>query len=169
MIQYKTTLQKFGQQGEKTGWTYIEVPAAIAEQLKPGCRKSFRVCGKLDDFEIKGAALMPMGGGDFILAVNAEMRRGIGKRKGAGIVVQMEAEEAPAQLSADLLACLDDEPAAKSFYSSLSPGHQRYFSNWIEAAKTEGTRAKRIALSLNALARGLHFGLMIREQKAGRV
>ena len=32
--------------GEKTGWSYIEIPAAIAQQLKPNYKKSFRVKGK---------------------------------------------------------------------------------------------------------------------------
>jgi hypothetical protein len=47
MVQFTAIIKRFGQQGEKTGWTYIEVPAAMAEQLVPGNRKSFRVKGKL--------------------------------------------------------------------------------------------------------------------------
>ena len=82
MLQFNTILKQFNEQGEKTGWTYIEIPAKIAQQLKPGNKKSFRVKGRLDNYEIKGVALMPMGEGDFIMAVNATMRKGIGKRKG---------------------------------------------------------------------------------------
>ena len=35
MIQFTTTIHKFGVKGEKTGWTYIEIPADLAQQLKP--------------------------------------------------------------------------------------------------------------------------------------
>jgi hypothetical protein len=33
MIQFNCLIEKFGEQGEKTGWTYIVIPAAIAQQL----------------------------------------------------------------------------------------------------------------------------------------
>ncbi|MFX5998869.1 DUF1905 domain-containing protein, partial [Acinetobacter baumannii] len=80
MIQFATIIKKFAKQGEKTGWTYIEIPEAIAQQIKPNNKKSFRVKGKLDSFSIKGIALLPMGEGSFIMALNAEMRKGIKKK-----------------------------------------------------------------------------------------
>jgi len=45
MIQFIVTIHRFEKQGEKTGWTYIEIPVDIAEKLKPGSKKSFRVLG----------------------------------------------------------------------------------------------------------------------------
>ena len=168
MVSYTTTILKFDEQGEKTGWTYIEVPTEYAEKLKPGNKKSFRVRGKLDEHLIKGVALMPMGEGNFIMAINATMRKGIGKRKGAKLSVKLEVDDSPITLSSDLLDCLADEPKALEFFNQLTPGHRKYFSNWIESAKTEETKARRIAVSVTAMARGLHYGLMIREQKANK-
>lgn len=46
MIDYTTIILQFAEQGEKTGWTYIEIPADLAQQIKPGNKKSFRVKGK---------------------------------------------------------------------------------------------------------------------------
>jgi hypothetical protein len=169
MAHFTTTILKFGEQGEKTGWTYIEVPAEYAEKLKPGNRKSFRVRGKLDEYPIKGVALMPMGEGHFIMPINAAMRKGIGKRKGAKLSVKLEVDDSPVTFSSDLLDCLADEPKALEFFNKLTPGHRKYFSDWIESAKTEPTKAKRIAMAVNAMARGLHFGLMLREQKANKL
>ena len=40
MIKFSATLLKFREQGEKTGWTYIEVPVEIAQRLKPNNKKS---------------------------------------------------------------------------------------------------------------------------------
>jgi hypothetical protein len=165
MVSFTTTILKFGEMGEKTGWTYIEVPADQAEKLKTGNKKSFRVRGRLDEFAIGGVALMPMGDGDFIMPLNAAIRKGIGKRKGAKLTVKIEVDDAPVKLSAELLDCLADEPKALEFFNKLTPGHQKYFSNWIDSAKTEATKTKRIEMAVNAMARGLHYGLMIREQK----
>jgi hypothetical protein len=168
MVTFTTTILKFDEQGEKTGWTYIEVPEEYASKLKPGNKKSFRVKGRLDEYPISSVALIPMGEGNFIMAINAGMRKGIGKRKGAKLSVRLEVDDSPPKQSADLLDCLADEPKALEFFKALTPGHQKYYSNWIESAKTESTKAKRIAMSVNAMARGLHFGLMLREQKANK-
>src|SRR5579862_1844368 len=162
MIQFTTVLKRFGDQGEKTGWTYIEIPVDIAGKLKPGNKKSFRVKGWLDDLPIKSVALIPMGGGKFIMAVNAWMRKGIGKRKGAMVNVRLEVDNKKLALSKVLLACLADEPKALTFFKTLPPSHQQYFSKWIEEAKTGETKTKRIVQAINALSKGLNFGLMAR-------
>lgn len=162
MIQFTAVIKKFSDKGEKTGWTYIEIPAAVAEKLKPGSKKSFRVKGCLDDFSFAGMALLPMGNGDFILALNSSVRKSIRKSKGAKLSVKIQADENPVKLNAELMECLFDEPECLSFFNSLTAGHRKYFSNWIESAKTEATRTKRIAQTLNALANHQHYGQMIR-------
>lgn len=166
MIKFTAVLKKFAEQGEKTGWTFIEVPAAIAEKIKPNTKKSFRVKGLLDSYSIEQVSLVPMGEGDFIMAVNATMRKAIGKRKGESVKVQLEEDAAEYVMNADLMACLEDEPKAIKFFQSLAPGHQRYFSKWIESAKTEETRAKRIAQTVNASLKSMGYPEMIRALKA---
>jgi hypothetical protein len=168
MISFTAMLKQFAQQGEKTGWTYLEVPADIAQGLRPGNKKSFRVKGKLDNFQIKSVALIPMGGGNFIIAVNEAMRRGTGKRKGAMLHVQLEVDNKKQEHSKELLDCLQDEPKALAYFKTLAPSHQQYFSKWIKSAKTEGTKTKRIAQAVIALAKGLHYGLMLRSLKDNR-
>ena len=113
MIVFTTTLQKFGQQGEKTGWTYIAISVAQAKKLKDE-KKSFRVKGKIDDHVIKGVAVLPMGGGDFILPVNGEMRKGIRKQKGAVVQVQLEVDTTEIIPPEELIECLKDEPIAQN-------------------------------------------------------
>lgn len=162
MVQYTTTILKFGQQGEKTGWTYIEIPADIAEKLKPGNKKSFRVKGKLDNYSIQKIALLPMGGGIFIMALNAGMRKGIGKRKGAMLKVQIEEDVAPLKISKMLLDCLKDEPTAFARFTKMPLSHQHYYSKWIDSAKTVPTKTKRIAMTVNAMMKGMDYGEMLR-------
>lgn len=165
MITYTTTILKFDKQGEKTGWTYIIVPGEMAGQLKPGFKKSFRVKGKLDDFAIDQVALLPMGDGNFIMPLNAAMRKGTGKRKGAQIKVQLTEDKVGYQLNAEFLECLADEPKALEQFNSMPLSHRNYYSKWIDSAKTEPTRTKRIALAVTSLARKIEFGEMLRSQK----
>lgn len=165
MIPFTTTILKFDQQGEKTGWTYIEIPSDLAQQLKPGNKKSFRVKGRLDDFIIRQVALLPMGEGEFIMPLNAAMRKGIKKPKGAQVHVQLQVDTEEIKPSAELMECLADEPEALAHFTKLPKGHQNYFSKWIESAKTEPTRAKRIAHTIRFLSRGQTFSEMIRALK----
>ena len=165
MITFKTIIQQFGQQGEKTGWTFIAVPQAIAVKLKPGNKKSFRVRGFLDDFPVEAVSLLPMGEGDFIIAFNQTMRKGTGKRKGNTLRVRLEPDEKPFVVCPELLESLQDEPKALAFFKGLPKGQQRYFSNWITGAKTEPTQVKRIAQTVNAMVKAQDFGMMIRALK----
>ncbi len=165
MVEFSVTIKQFGQQGEKTGWTYIEIPADIADKLNPGVKKSYRVKGKLDNYSIKGVSLMPMGGGAFIIPMNAAMRKGTGKRKGATLKVKLEPDKEPLKLNADFLACLADDPVAKNFFNSLPGSHRNYFSKWIDSAKTDPTRTRRIAMAVNALSKKWGFPEMLRYGK----
>ncbi|MGI8583426.1 MAG: YdeI/OmpD-associated family protein [Chitinophagaceae bacterium] len=162
MIQFTTTIKKFSNNGEKTGWTYIEIPASIAKKLKPNNKRSFRVKGSLDNYSFEGMALIPMGEGNFILALKADVRKKIRKNKGATINVKIDVDNNPVKLNAELLECLADEPESLSFFNALTPGHRKYFSNWIDSAKTEVTKTKRIAQALTALSNHQHYGQMIR-------
>ena len=150
------TIEKFKTKGEKTGWTYIVIPADVAQQIKPNNKKSFRVKGKLDSYAFSGLALLPIGEGAFILALNQSIRKGIGKRAGAILNVQMEEDKSTYQLNNELMDCLNDEPEAFLFFNSMPGSHQRYFSKWIEAAKTEPTKTKFFHLHLRVFAT-LHY------------
>ena len=165
MQNFSAIIKKFDDQGEKTGWTYIEIPAAIAAQLKPGHKTSFRVKGKLDNYKFKTVALLPMGGGDFIMALKADVRKAIGKRKGATLQVTMEADDAPFVLCPEMMECLADEPMALANFNKQPGSHQKYFSNWINSAKTKATKAKRIAHTVTAMLVGQDYGEMIRGLK----
>jgi hypothetical protein len=165
MVQFTTIIEKAGEMGEKTGWTYIIIPADIAQQLLPGNKKTFRGKGFLDNYKLGGIALMPIGGGDFMMPLNAAIRKGIKKRKGAMLHVKLEVDTNPIKPPADFVDCLKDEPKAFEYYYSLTKGNQNYFSKWIESAKTEQTKTKRIAQAVTALSRRLNFGEMLRSLK----
>ena len=166
MIQFSATIFKFDKKGEKTGWTYIEVPQDLADLLNPGVRKSFRVKGTLDDLGIKGVALLPMGDGCFILPLNAAMRKGIKKKEAAIIKVSLSLDKDEYQLSGLLVAALGHAPLANKTFYAMPRAHQNYYSKWVEAAKQKFTQEKRIVQIILSLERGLSYAEMLREQSA---
>lgn len=169
MQKFETTILKFGKMGEKTGWTYIVIPADVAQLVKPGNKVSFRIKGKLDNYKFSGLSVLPMGKGDFILPLKAEIRKKIGKRHGAMLMVQMQEDKSAFVMNPDMMQCLSDEPEAKSFFATLSGSHQRYFSKWIDTAKTVDTKAKRIAMAINAFLKKQGFNEMLREHKKNKI
>ena len=159
-----TLIKKFGSMGEKTGWTYVEVPFEYADKLNPGVKTSYRVKGKLDDLSVKQLALLPMGGGDFIFPLNTDMRKKLGKRAGNSLTLKINIDNDAFSFNEDFMACLSDEPKALNFFETLTGSHQKYFSKWIDSAKTDETKAKRITKAVNALARKMGYAEMIREK-----
>jgi hypothetical protein len=165
MISFIARLERFGQQGEKTGWTYIQVPASIAQKLMPGNKRSFRVKGKLDNHNIIQVALVPMGEGNFILAVNASMRKVIKKHEGHEVKVELQVDKSEVKPPDEFIECLKDEPSAFENFNALPKSHQHYFTRWITSAKTEQTKAKRMAQAVSGLAIGRNFAEVIRAMK----
>jgi len=165
MIKFTATIDIDSRDPDKKGWSFIIISKTLSGKLNPGVRKGFRVKGKLDNFEIKQTSLLPVSGERFMLPFNAAMRKGTGKSAGDKIVVQLELDKKPLKLSEDLLVCLRDEPVAEAYFKKLPPSHQRYYSKWIDDAKTEETKAKRITLALSALSKQKHFGEMLRESR----
>ncbi len=168
MVEFKAILQKFGSQGEKTGWTYVEIPAKVANKIKPNFKKSFRIKGKIDAFAFKGAVL-PMGGGDFIFAVKGEIRKKIKKFKGDTVILKIEEDKSLVTYDKDLLACLAEDKKVKSFFDKLPGSHKNYYSKWVAEAKTAPTKAKRIAMVMNGLPKGWTFAEMLRANRENKL
>lgn len=102
------------------------------------------------------------------MTLNADIRKGIGKRKGAVVNVEIESDDSSILPPAALLECLQDEPEALAYFNSLPQGHRNYFTKWIESAKTEPTKVKRIALVIKTMVRKMDFGAMLREERDER-
>ncbi len=162
MVQFNAVILQFNQQGEKTGWSYISIPKEIAQEIKPGTKKSFRVKGRLDSHPITKTALLPMGEGDFILPLNAIIRKAIHKKKGAMLKVQLQEDKQPPVICRELLDCLADSPQALNHFNALPGSHKLYYSKWIESAKTIQTKSKRIARTIAAMEKNMSYAEMMR-------
>jgi hypothetical protein len=166
MIHLKAEIERFETNGEKTGWSYVFIPNAIADQIKPGERRSIRVKGTIDQVEISGIGLMPMGQGDFIMALNKELRKKLRKEAGTKVELNLSFDaDFKIEMPDDLEICLADEEVLLKQFLSMPKSHQNYFINWLNTAKTEVTRTKRLVMIVNAMAKKYDFGQMVR---AGR-
>ncbi len=161
-------IRKFGAKGEKTGWTYVEIDAEHTQMINPGVKTSYQVKGKLDELEISGLSLIPAGEGNFILPLNADLRKKLRKKEGDRILAELEKDKEGYQLNPDFLEYLETEPRAMNFFRGLPGSHQKYFSKWIDSAKTIGTRADRIEEAVRALSLHRGYAEMIRARKADK-
>ncbi len=165
---FTAIIHRFGEMGEKTGWTYFIIPAEEAAKMHSADKKGFRVKGLLNDYTLTQVALMPMGGGDLIMPLNAAMRKGLKQPLGATIRVRISKDDSVLNIDPELQACLEDEPEAARFFSSLAQSHQKYFSKWITEAKTDATRTRRLAAVIEGLSRKMDYGTMLRWERERR-
>ncbi|MEO5581538.1 MAG: YdeI/OmpD-associated family protein [Saprospiraceae bacterium] len=164
MIEFKARLEKFGSNKDKTGWTYVVIPSQKA-QLLTSQKTTFRIKGSIDQHKIKQVAILPSGEGNFILAVNAGMRKFILKKPGEEVVLKIDIDHSELLPDQDFLDCLYELPRAVKTFEALPKSHQNYFTKWIQTAKTPDTKANKIAMAIDALSRGLRFNEMLREKK----
>lgn len=166
MYSFKSIIQKFANKGEKTGWTYIDIPPDIIIKLKLKTKKEFRVKGVMDNTGFERLTAYPTGNGNFMIALNNELRKKLGKKEGAQLSVKLEIDNAGALQSQELMDCLAEDKEALKQFLSQPLSHQNYFHNYINTAKTSATKASRIVHSINAMHKKQNFGEMIRSLKA---
>ena len=140
-------LEKF--QG-KGGWTYAAIPEIL--QDKHSYFGWVRVRGTIDNYEIRGCNLMPMGNGNLFLPVKKEIRKKIGKEEGDSVHVVLYADNLPVEIPEEIILCLSDDPAAAKTFQAYTESEKKAFIDWIYSAKKEETKIERIAVMLKKLA-----------------
>lgn len=165
MVTFEAIIERTLQKGEKYGWTYVIVPALLAQLINPGVKTIYRVKGSIGAHNCRQVALLPCGEGNYMVPLNAAMRKEIGREVGEKVRISLEIDREEPPMSAELLETLSYDTAAESFFLSLSKSHQRYYSNWIDSAKTFETKSRRLAMAIEGCARGMDFGKMIRHFK----
>ncbi|NCA22717.1 MAG: DUF1905 domain-containing protein, partial [Crocinitomicaceae bacterium] len=85
------------------------------------------------------------------LPVKAEIRKKIKKQAGDTVHVILFADNLPTEIPEELKACFLDVPGVLEKFQQLSNGEQKTSIDWIYAAKTEETKAKRILATIEKL------------------
>ena len=65
----------------------------------------------------------------------------------------------PATIPRYIQAALKKEPAAWQYFEGLAPSHRRRYIGWIESAKREETKARRLQEAIHLLKAGKPLGL----------
>ena len=166
MIYHKVEIERFKTNAEKTGWSYVFIPQEIADQIKSNCRIGFRVRGLIDGVTVNGMSVIPVKESGFILPLNRPLRKSLKKEEGALVELRLEFDvDFKIELPEDLEVCLAQEEGLLEYFLSLPKSHQNYFISWLNTAKTEPTRTKRLIMIVDAMAKKQDFGLMIRSNR----
>ena len=139
----------------KGGWTYAAIPEIV--QDRHAWFGWVKVRGSIDSYELKNYKLMPMGNGKLFLPVKAEIRKKIGKQAGDWVHVVLYADIAPLVMEDDFMICLSEEPAAYQTFLGCSEGEKKELLDWIYSAKTDDTKVRRIAETIDRLSVGQKF------------
>jgi hypothetical protein len=136
----------------------VDVPAAVSDALGPG---RVHVVGKVDDASLQ-TSLMPVAGGGHQLFLNRRVREAAGVGPGDRVKVVLAPAVAPREeaMPDDLVLALRDADVLEPF-QRIARSTRNEVIRWIEDAKTEPTREKRIQ-------RAVERGLAAREKEIDR-
>ncbi|MBN6039826.1 YdeI/OmpD-associated family protein [Amycolatopsis sp. 195334CR] len=137
--------------GSKTA-TGFEVPAEVVEALGSGKRPAVTVT--IGDHRYRSTVAVM--GGRYLVPLSAENRTAAGLAAGDEVEVGLELDTKPREVDVppDFAEALAAEPAAQSFFESISYSNKRWHVLSIDGAKTPETRARRIEKSVGMLRDG---------------
>ncbi|GAB6123769.1 YdeI/OmpD-associated family protein [Dysgonomonas termitidis] len=152
-------LQKFEGKG---GWTYAEITEIPMPKTAFGMMK---VMGKIDNYKFSNVRLLPLGNGHLFLAVNSELRRKIKKQSGDIVHIVLYEDNIPAEIPEELILCMKYEEGIFEKFETYSDGGKKAFIDWIYSAKTEQTKAERIAKTMIMIQNGERFYDKVKQQQ----
>jgi hypothetical protein len=146
-MRFRTTIL----QGGKTA-TGIRVPDEVVASLGKGKRPPIKVT--INGFTYRNTIAVM--GGVYMVGVSAENRAGAGVAGGDVVDVDIELDTEPRTIDvpADLAAALDADPDARRTFDALSTSNKGWHVLQVQGAKSDETRARRIAKSVDALRQG---------------
>lgn len=150
LIHKNCVLEKFPGKG---GWTFARLPKI--QKDKKTWFGLVKVRGTIDSYAIRKYHLMPIGNGELMLPVKAEIRKQIKKKEGDTVKVILYKDDEPLEIPNELLLCLQDEPKALKFFNALSESEKKFYIQWVYSAKKEETIINRMATTVNRLAANL--------------
>ncbi|GAA1917981.1 hypothetical protein GCM10009775_08210 [Microbacterium aoyamense] len=141
-MRYETTMS---QMGNNTG---IEVPLEILEQLGGGKRPAVKVVVNGFAYDSTVGVM----GGRYLVPFSSDKRAASGIQGGDAITVDIELDTAPrTTVVPDDLAAALAAGGATSAFDKLAPSARKAHVTNVEGAKTDETRARRVASIVDKL------------------
>ena len=146
-MKFRTTIKTTG----KTA-AGIEIPEEIVTALGAGKRPAVTVT--INGYTYRSSIAVVSGA--FMVGVSAENRAAAGVAGGDEVDVELELDTAPREVTvpAVFAAALDAEPKARETFDRLSYSNRSWHVLQFTGAKTDETRQRRLAKSLEALREG---------------
>ena len=146
-MRFRTTILQSG----KTA-AGIEVPEEIVTALGSGKRP--KVAVTINGYTYR-SSIAPMNG-VFMVGVSSDVRAAAGVAGGDEVDVDIKLDTAPREVTVpdDFAAAMDATPEARATFESLSYSNKSWHVLQIEGAKSDDTRQRRIAKSVEALREG---------------
>ncbi len=146
-MRFRTTVDLNG-----TTATGMRVPPEIVEALGSGKRPPVLVT--INGYTYRSTVAVM--GGESLIGVSSEHRAGAGVAAGDEVDVELELDTAARTVTvpADFAAALDEDQKARATFDGLSYSNKSWHVLSIAGAKTDETRQRRIARSIDALREG---------------
>ena len=134
------------------GGAFVEVPLDVEKEF--GSKRP-QVKATIEGVPYRGI-LTRMGGDHHLLIILKEIREKIGKTFGDEVKISVEPDTEPRviEVPVELKKAFRTEKGAKALFDKLSYTHQREYVIWINEAKREETRARRVAQAIEMLKKG---------------
>jgi hypothetical protein len=95
-------------------------------------------------------------GGEFLVGLNREVREAAGVQAGDRVEVELALDTAPREVEVPdaLAAALDGDPEARAAFDRLAYTHRKEYARWVDEAKRDETRQRRVVQALQMLREG---------------
>jgi bacteriocin resistance YdeI/OmpD-like protein/uncharacterized protein DUF1905 len=95
-------------------------------------------------------------GGEFLLGLNRAVREEAGVEAGDTVEVKLELDTAPREVDVPeaLADALAEDSGARAAFDRLAYTHRKEYARWIDEAKRDETRTRRVAQALEMLRQG---------------
>lgn len=139
-------------QSNESGGMYVIIPFDVEEEYG---KKRVKIIAKIDS-EVYQGSLVRMGSPDHILLIRKDIRQKIGKTKGDEVSIEVQEDTLPriVVVPDDFKVYLNDNAEQKVFFEKLSYTHQKEYVQWIEGAKKEETRIRRMNKAIEMMKAG---------------
>ena len=142
---FKAIIQKEG------NFIFVAIPFSPREVW--GSKPRYSVAGDINGIAVRGT--LGALGQDYFLRLGAAWMRDSGIELGTNVSVRLSLEgPQESNVASDIAKALSDNKKAKTFFDGLPTFYRKNFIRWIESAKREETRVKRISEMMKLLEEG---------------
>jgi len=134
-------------------WTFFVAPFKVEKVF--GSKARVKVKGTINGVLFR-SSLFPRGDGTHYMVVNKSLREKtcIGPGDSVHITLEIDTEERVVQVPENFEKALKENKIAKAAFEKSSYTHKKEYVEWIEDAKQEETRKRRIEKAISKLAGG---------------